>query len=157
MYENTKKNANSLLYERVLEALKERATDRGETVDFTTEQLRNKSKSCVSWCKKAALTIKSHSGITRFRDDKRLGKWFMQLYPLVKSRDSCQHEQGLEPGVDSIVDNEEEAVEEPAMEKRAFVPKRTRKAETKDVLAEAVSCMNKMVENDNTKEYLNFL
>ena len=81
----------------------------------------------------------------------------MQLYPLVQSRDRCQHEQGLEPGVDSIVDNEEEAVEEPAMEKRAFVPKRTRKAETKDVLAEAVSCMNKMVEKDNTKEYLDFL
>ena len=43
------------------------------------------------------------------------------------------------------------------MEKRAFVPTRTRKAETKDVLAEAVSCMNKMVEKDNTKEYLAFL
>ena len=113
VYENTKKSANSKLYEQVLTELKEKATDRGEIMDFTAEQLRNKFKSCVSWCKKAALTIKTKSGITRFRDDTRLGKWFMQLYPLVKSRDSCQREQGFEPGVDPIVDNEAENVEEP--------------------------------------------
>ena len=43
------------------------------------------------------MTIKCASGIKRFQEDKNLGKWFNQLYPLVKSRESAQPEQAIEP------------------------------------------------------------
>ena len=48
-------------------------------------------------CKKAALTMTTGTGIKRLQDSKGYGKWFNQLFQLVKSRDSCQPEQAVEP------------------------------------------------------------
>ena len=83
VYENTKKTANTALYAKVLREMKDRATAREEECDFAVNQVRNKFKSCVSWCKKAALTVTTATGITRFKDSKGLGRWFDQLYPVV--------------------------------------------------------------------------
>ena len=47
-------------------------------------------------CKKAALTIKTSTGIKRFQDENELGQWFDQLYPIVKTRDLCNPESGVE-------------------------------------------------------------
>ena len=65
--------------------------------EFDVKQTRTKFKSCISICKNAAITIRTASGIKRFQEDKNLGKWFNQLYPLVKSRESAQPEQAIEP------------------------------------------------------------
>ena len=43
------------------------------------------------------MTIRTASGIKRFQEDKNLGKWFNQLYPSVKYRESAQSEQAIEP------------------------------------------------------------
>ena len=42
------------------------------------------------------MTIRTASGMKRFQEDKNLGKWFNQLYPLVKSRELAQPEQAIE-------------------------------------------------------------
>jgi len=42
----------------------------------------------VSDCKKVPLTIKTATTIKRFQDEKGDGRWFDQLHPVIKSRDS---------------------------------------------------------------------
>ena len=57
------------------------------------------------------MTVKTATGIQRFQDDKNLGQWFNQLYPLVKSRESAQPEQAIEPSASqdvAIDENEDE-------------------------------------------------
>ena len=49
----------------ILQELKNRASSRGEAITFTVGQLRTKFRKCVSECKKAALTIKTATGIKR--------------------------------------------------------------------------------------------
>ena len=97
IFTNTKNQKNSVIYERVLDELKIRANERDEKVLFSVVQLHNKFKKLIGECKKAALTIKSASGIKRFQDKKSYGKWFDQLFALVKTRDSRQPEQAIEP------------------------------------------------------------
>ena len=77
--------------------MEKRCQARRQEYKFSLVQTRNKFKKCVSECKKAALTCKSASGIKRFQEDRDYGKWFNQLLPLVKSRESCQPEQAIEP------------------------------------------------------------
>ena len=77
--------------------MKKRSAERGEEFEGTIQQLRHKFKKCVGECKKAALTITTGTGIKIFQDSKGYGKWFNQLFQLVKSRDSCQPEQAVEP------------------------------------------------------------
>ena len=56
----------------------------------------------------------------------------MQLYPLVKSRDSCQAEQGIEPGFDDPAatapneppEDDEDGEEGEAAGKQAYVQKK---------------------------------
>ena len=72
------------------------------------------------------MTVQTATGIPKFRDDKRLGSWFNQLYPVVKSRESCQPEQELEP---SNEDEEEiENVRDDVNKTKMFVPKKTMNA-----------------------------
>ena len=156
LYENTKKISNTLLYEGILETIKGRADERGEICTFTVEQLRNKFKSCVCWCKKAALTVKTATGIARFRDDKRLGSWFEQLYPLIKARDSCQPEQGIEPSaVHLACDNA--GIDDTAVTPTTYVPSKSKKIKQRDVLADAVKAFNRLAEKDDTTQILNFM
>lgn len=64
---------------------------------FSAIQLRTKFKRAIGECKKAALTIRSASSIKRFQNQKVYGQWFDQRFALVKTRDSCQPEQAIEP------------------------------------------------------------
>ena len=48
-------------------------------------------------CKKVALTTQTATGIKRFVEDKGFSKWFDLLFPLIKSRDSCQPDRAIEP------------------------------------------------------------
>ena len=97
IFVKTKNPKNGEIYKAILQELKQRASTRGENVNFTADQLRTKFKRCISLCKKAALTIKTSTGIKRFQDEKELGQWFDQLYPIVKTRDSYNSESAVEP------------------------------------------------------------
>ena len=99
IFQNIKNHKNAEIYGKVLKELKSRAHARDESVNFTIIQLRNKFKKVVVECKKAAaLIMKTASGIRRFQDERNYGPWFNQLFELVKTRDSCQPEQAIEPG-----------------------------------------------------------
>eukprot|EP00794_Sanderia_malayensis_P001209 gene1209-585_t len=97
IFQNTKNQKNAEVYGKVLKELKCRALARNESVNFTVVQLRNKLKKVVAECKKAALVMKTASGIKRFQEEINYGPWFNQLFELVKTRDSCQPEQAIEP------------------------------------------------------------
>ena len=97
IFRNIKCQQNGEIYGRIRDEMKKRTAAREENFYFTIDQLRSKFKKCVSECKKAALTIKSGTGIKRFQEDKSYGEWFQKLYEIVKSRDSCQPEQAIEP------------------------------------------------------------
>ena len=62
--------------------------------------MRTKFKWCYSTCKKVSLTIKTVNDATRFIDEKGYEKWFDLLYPLIKSRDSCQPVKPSEPSAE---------------------------------------------------------
>ena len=52
--------------------------------------------------------MKNASGIKRFQENRGLGDWFKALFPLVKSRDSCQPDQAIEPDCSKRSPNSEE-------------------------------------------------
>ena len=47
--------------------------------------------------RKPKWTVKTATGIERFQNEKGYGSWFNQLYCLMKTRDSCQPWQAIEP------------------------------------------------------------
>ena len=96
IFVNTKNQRNGSIYEAILKELKSRASGRGENLAFSINQVRTKFKKCISICKKAALTIKTSTGIKRFQEERELVKWFNQLLPVVRTRDSCQPEHAVE-------------------------------------------------------------
>ncbi len=86
--------------------------------------------------------MKTATGIKRLQDEKGYGPWFDQLFALVKTRDSCQLEQGIEP---SIVDSEKDMASSSSASTSTisddfFVSskKASRKRKTQDTLSEAV-------------------
>ena len=97
IFTNTKNQRNGEIYQNILKEMKERASARGDVFQFDVKQMRTKFKKCVSDCKQAALTIKTATGIKRFQENRGLGQWFKTLFAVVKTRDSCQPDQAVEP------------------------------------------------------------
>ena len=97
IFENTKNSRNAMLCAKIIKEIKKVCADWDQEYPYSLIQTRTKFKNCISMCKAAAMTIKTASGIKRFQDDKNLGNWFNQLFPLVKSRESAQPEQAIEP------------------------------------------------------------
>ena len=112
IFTNTKNQQNGIIYPKILTELKVRCSARGEDINFTVSQLRTKFKKCVSDCKVAALTIKTATGIKRFQEDKGFGNWFNNLFSLVKTRDSCNPPQEVEPSATKNITEDEGAVDE---------------------------------------------
>ena len=78
---NTKNVKNRLYYDQVITELKKRFEERDEEFTYNVPQTRSKFKRCVSICRKAALTIKTASGIKRFQEEKEFGfKNFAKLF-----------------------------------------------------------------------------
>eukprot|EP00112_Aurelia_sp_Birch-Aquarium-sp1_P001321 Seg11396.2 transcript_id=Seg11396.2/GoldUCD/mRNA.D3Y31 product="hypothetical protein" protein_id=Seg11396.2/GoldUCD/D3Y31 len=98
IFTNIKTSKNGGYYEKIVKELKERCARRGESFTYDVSQTREKFKRLVAECKKAALIMKTASGIKRFQEDKGYGKWFKCLLPLVQTRASCQPEQAIDPG-----------------------------------------------------------
>lgn len=145
-----------------------RAKERREEVPFNVNQLRTKFKKLVAECKKISLTIKTATGIKRVQDEKCYGPWFDQLYSLVKTRDSCQPEQSIEPSavlnssVDKLGNSGSsssllgDSASECETEKSLFVPVKRPRKKKEDNAKELLDIMKKMSEKDPMKEYLEF-
>ena len=161
IFQNTKTQQNSVIYEKVLKELKRSCDVRGEDIQFTVAQAGIKFKKCVSDCKKAALTIKTATGIKRFQDQKGYGAWFSQLFALIKTRDSCQPERAIEPSADSATSSEGQTSTE--SEENVPVPstrsnKRNKKKDNNsEAMSQMVEIMKEMVEKDPMKDFLQLL
>ena len=166
IFRNTKFQQNGEIYGKIREELKQRCAARGESFCFTVEQLRSKFKKCVSECKRAALTIKTGTGIKRFQEDKNLGAWFNKLYDIVKTRDSCQPEQAREPSATQssrsttstpTVDTSESEMS--SVDQNMFVPVKQpkRKSNRDDPICEAIKLMKTIAEKDPSKELITFM
>ena len=97
IFTNSKNTKNNEIYGKLLKDLKERAFVRGDEFSFTVNQVSNKLKKLISECKKAALTIKTATGIDRIEEEKNYGPWFAVLFALLKTRDSCHPDRAIEP------------------------------------------------------------
>ena len=64
---------NSRYYEPVIQELKKQCDARGEAYNSDASPTRENFKRCVGERKKAALTIKTASGIKRFLEKKQYG------------------------------------------------------------------------------------
>lgn len=168
IFRNTKFQQNGEIYGKIREELKQRCVARDESFCFTVEQLRSKFKKCVSECKRAALTIKTGTGIKRFQEDKNFGAWFQKLYDIVKTRDSCQPEQAREPSATQFcqnvtstptLDSSESETSSVDQSQNMFVPVKQpkRKSNRDDPICEAMKLMKTIAEKDPTKELISFM
>ena len=164
IFTNTKNQQNGLIYEKISTELKERCKNRGEIINFSVVQLRNKFKKCVSECKHVAMTIKTATGIKRFQEDKGYSTWFDSLFPLVKTRDSCQPEMAVEPSASSSEPStssdvqESDKQEQEAVNKvKQFIPIKKRKTPQKGHVGEAVALLKTAIDQDPTKEFIGFM
>ena len=153
IFTNTKTQNNAVIYEKILVDLKKRADARGEVASFTVQQIRTKFKRCIGECKQAAMKIKNATGIECFQDEKGFGKWFNMLFPLVKTRDSCQPDLAVEPS--SLNDLSEE--EEVARTLEDFVPVKKIKLPKKNNVSDAIELLKRVVEQDPAKELITFM
>ena len=97
IFTNTKNQRNGDIYAKVLAELKERAAARKEEVTYNIAQIRTKFKKIISECKGEALKIKTSSRVKNFVEEKDYGKWFNDLFAIVKTRDACRPELAVEP------------------------------------------------------------
>ena len=162
---NIKNERNGNIYANILKEMQRRAAKRDEPVPFTVNQLRTKFKKLICECKKAALTIKSASGIKRFQDDKEYGDWFQSLYAIVKTRDACQPDLAIEPSAKGTIQSSTSTSEEsPSTSqgekngKKLFVPvKRNKKAKKNTPTEEATKLIREALEKDPVKDLLIFM
>lgn len=169
---NIKNVKNSDYYKLVIEELKGRCELRGVEFPFDINQTRQKFKRCMTACREAALKIKTASGIQRFQEDKNFGTWFNKLFAVVKSMDSCQPEQSLEPdcaqaGVPSGSEttppssNETDNCPGNNKKRKLFVPihETTKKAKTRreENITQGLCDINNALSNDPTEKILDFL
>ena len=96
IFTNTKKKTRPI-YCKKLSEMKKRASNKNESVTFTPNQVCTKFKKAIQLCKKAALTVKTASGIKQFQNDKNYERWFEVFYSVLKPRESCQPELAVEP------------------------------------------------------------
>ena len=176
IFTNTKCQRNGEIYAEILTELKKRATARGKELEFSVKQLRTKFKKCVSDCKQAALTIRTATGIKRFQENRGLGSWFKALFAVVQTRDSCQPDQAIEPSsleqstssekssksADSDKSFEDHVENNEDSEGGLFIPIKKRKKEKpkeqlEAAILEASELVKEVVNNDPTKELINFL
>lgn len=163
IFTNTKNQKNGEIYSKILSEIKRRAANRNESVTFTPEQVRTRFKKAVGVCKKAALTIKTATGIKRFQDEKGYGQWFDSLYSFVKTRDSCQPQLALEPSATMGNSNETEidgGESSTNLQPKLFVPVKTWKKKGKkkeDEMLDVLTSVKTALDNDPMKDFITFM
>ena len=105
----------------------------------------------IAQYKKVSLLQKTASGVKNFVESKGFGAWFMKLFQLVSSRDSCQATQAIEPSASGVtVDDPDRSISpKPSKSKGKGKMK-------KNDLKSAIQSFNKLVENDPTKDFIDF-
>ena len=100
----------------------------------------------------------------RFQKDKSYGSWFLKLYEVVKTRDSCQPDQAIEPRAISSIptvpsQHTSESEASSANQSNVFVPLKQakRKSNRDDPICEALKLMKTIAEKDPSKELINFM
>ena len=68
-----KNSKNNDVYSKLKKDLQERLSARGQELQFTVAQLRNKLKKVIGEFKIAALTVKTVTGIDRFQEQRNYG------------------------------------------------------------------------------------
>ena len=147
IFTNSKNSKNNDVYSKLQKDLQARLETRGQELQFTVEQVRNKLKELISECKKVSLTIKTATGVDRFQENKNYGSWFPMLFSLVKTRDSCQPERAVEPSsgsseevykqsgarspAGSVGESEESTHNGSSDDKKLFVPVKNREKKRK--------------------------
>ena len=178
IFTNTKNSKNAEIYGNVIKDLGQRYED--GSFPFSVHQLRNKFKKCISECKKIALTVKTSTGVKRVQDEKQLGAWFNQLFPLVQTRDSCNPDMAVESSsslqlsdgeaVKRASDNRTPTDEQSSdgidqgddSDKKQFVPvkkgrrKKVKSQNSSSALSTAVELFEKVVNNDPTTQLMSF-
>ena len=83
---------NTTIYKRIVMEMVDRARRHLETVDAypNAKQARTKFKKLVSMVRKVAATNPSVDEIHSYKDRSGFGRWFLQLYPLVTTREFGQ-------------------------------------------------------------------
>jgi len=155
IFTNTKNQKNAEVYAKVLMELQSRSTDRSEECPFGVEQLRTKFKKCVAECKKAAMDMKTASGVVRFQEERGYGIWFSSLFALVKTRDSCQPDQAIEPSANVLT------VDSPSSSSGSQdwfvpIPLKRRKTSKEKQFGELIGLMKDLAEKNPMKEFLEY-
>ncbi len=173
IFQNTMSKANKANYESICKELKSRAEKRGCVFDKSITQMRNKFKKLVSECKKANMIFKTATGISNYKDEKNYSKWFDMLFPLIKSRESCQPEQAMEPsagpstsdkesGINVLDEDQDESETSKTSDEKLFVPKPKKKTKKSDNLlvlksTEVLESVKSLLQNQQTSTFLEFM
>eukprot|EP00794_Sanderia_malayensis_P010337 gene10337-11412_t len=163
IFTNTPNSTNGRIYTDIIRELEKRSEERDTGFLFSVTQVRNKFKKLVAEYKKTAFTATTASGITRFQE--KYGKWFTNLFPVVKQRASCDPDQATEPstiaidksvsgnddsrstssGRDNSYDDAEQETNKGAEERKLFIPvkgankkKSTHMQEMREMLNDAI-------------------
>ena len=126
------------------------------------------------------MTVKTSTGVKRVQDEKQLGAWFNQLFPLVQTRDSCNPDMAVESSsslqlsdgelVKRASDNRAPTDEQSSdgfdqgddSDKKQFVPirkgrrKKVKSQNSSSALSTAVELFEKVVNNDPTTQLMHF-
>ena len=86
---NVKNTKNGIYYDQVINTMKERRNTREEGFPFDISQTREKVKSFININCKAAMKMKTKSGIQRFQEEQNYKICFGKLIPFVSSMHSC--------------------------------------------------------------------
>ena len=116
------------------------------------------------------MVFKTATGISNYKDEKDYSKWFDMLFPLIKSRESCQPEQAMEPSVGPSTSDKESGINDDLDEsetsmrsdEKLFIPKPTKKSkrgENKLVekTTEVLESVKSLVESQQTSSFLEFM
>ena len=75
------------------------------------------------------MTIKTGTDVKRFQDSQGYGKWFPTLFAVVKTRESCQPQQAIEPSPCSSLSQVGKATDDDveSTENEMFIPRKKSK------------------------------
>ena len=134
--------------------------------------MRNKLEKLVSERNKANMVFKTATGISNYKDQKDFSSWFDMLFPLIKSRESCQPEQAIEPSAGpstsdkeseiNVFDDESETETSMKSDEKLFVPKPTKKNKRGEnnlveKTVEVLESVKSRVQNQQTSSFLEFM
>lgn len=176
IFQNTKTKTNKSNYESIQKELKKRAEERKSVFEKSVTQMRNKFKKLVSECKQANMIFKTATGISNYKDKKNYSQWFDMLFPLIKSRESCQPEQALEPSSGhaypttsdkesgaSLLEDPDESDSTKNSDEKLFVPKiptrKNKKGDNKliEKTTEVLQSVQSLLQSQQTSSFLEFM